>query len=408
VTDALFAILHEAFGPDAPRRVGVAVSGGGDSMALLVALIEAGFAPEAVTVNHGLRPEAASEAAFVARFCAERGITHAVLHWDGRKAEGNLMDAARRARLSLIGDWARARGIAQVVLGHTADDQAETFLMRLAREAGLEGLAGMRAQFAAEGVLWLRPLLRVSRADLRAYLMARGVGWIEDPSNANARFDRVKARQALQALAPLGIGGANLGHVIDHLARAEQALGGVLTRLAEAHVHTSCGDVVIAAEAFDQAFEPELQRRLINAALMWVSGAEYPPRAAKVMYFLATWRKRRDRTLHGCRITTTDSEIRVTREAAAVAALRVPIAQIWDRWQIEGPQTGGIDIAALGAEGLGAVKNWRATGLPRASLLASPAIWCGETLVAAPLAGLENGFRARIVRPSFTLSLIRR
>lgn len=405
---ALSQALHDSFGPDAPRRVGVAVSGGGDSMALLLALLEAGFTPEAVTVNHGLRPEAAAEAEFVARFCAERGIAHDTLHWQGGQAAGNLMDAARRARLRLIGAWARARGIAQVALGHTADDQAETFLMRLAREAGTEGLAGMRPTFEAEGVRWVRPFLAQTRAELRGYLTQQGIGWIEDPTNLDDHYDRVKARKALGVLKPLGIGVEKLTAVVANIAMTEEALGLGLQRLAAEHVQVISGDVVIAAEGFCQAFGPEMQRRMVNAALLWVSGADYPPRAAKVEDFLRSWQSRRDRTLHGCRILASEREIRITREAKAVAGLRGPVGGVWDRWRLEGPVEPGLEIAALGADGLKQVKDWRACGLPRPSLLASPAIWQGTRLVAAPLCGLENGWKAQIAGQSFTSALIRR
>lgn len=405
----LYHWADSAFPPH-PRyptdRIGVAVSGGSDSMATL-ALLAKFHAVEAVTVDHGLRPEAADEAAFVARFCATHDIPHTTLRWDGPEPSGNLMDQARRARLRLIGDWARARGIASVALGHTSDDQAETFLMRLSREAGLEGLAGMRARFEAEGILWVRPFLMQSRAELRGYLTRHGIGWVEDPSNSNARFDRVKARNALAALKPLGIDAEKINSVVHHLAMAESALNACLHDFAEAAVKTPAGDVVIDAMAFRRS-NPEMQRRLIVAALRWVSGADYAPRASKVSDFLMSWGERPDRTLHGCRITVTDTEMRLTREAKAVAELRAPVGQIWDRWRLEGPAKAGQEIAALGAEGLRHCPDWRETGIPRASLLASPAVWQGENLVAAPLAGLENGWKARIDCGSFHSSLFRR
>jgi tRNA(Ile)-lysidine synthase len=373
-------------------------------MALLVALAEAGLTPEAVTVNHGLRPEAADEAAFVARFCAERGLAHAVLHWDGAGATGNLMDQARRARLALIGDWARGRGLAQVALGHTADDQAETFVMRLAREAGLEGLSGMRARFQAEGVLWLRPLLGLRRAALRDYLRGQGLGWVSDPSNEDPRFERVRARKALAQLAPLGVGAEALGAVIGHLAAADRVLAAQLAQFAASHLREEGGDLVIAAGAF-AALDPELRRRLLRAALIWVSGEDYGPRAAKLARVLAA---PETATLHGCKMTCAKGAIRLTREARAVAGLRVPVAQIWDRWRLLGPAEPGHEIAALGAEGLRQCPDWRAAGLPRASLLASPAVWRGDLLISAPLAGRENGWKAEIACGSFHSSLFRR
>lgn len=407
MTPDLPAILKQAFGPDAPPRVGVAVSGGGDSMALLVGLHAAGFDLAAVTVDHGLRAGSAAEAAEVGRFCAGIGVPHSVLSWQGTAAAGNLMDAARRARLRLIGAWAQGQGIADVALGHTADDEAETFLMRLGREAGLEGLAGMRRRFVAEGVTWHRPLLGVTRADLRAALRARGLGWIDDPSNDNPRFGRVRARQALATLAPLGITPATLGAVVRNLAAADAVLTETLCGFVAAQVTTPAGDVVIGRAGFAD-LPPELQRRLLNAALRWISGCEYPPRAAKVADLLAGLAAQPDRTLHGCRIRAGRDTIRLTREAAAVATLRVTVGDLWDRWALTGPAAPGLEIAALGDEGLLQCPHWRETGLPRASLLASPAVWHGEALIAAPLAGLENGWKARIDCGAFAESLIRR
>lgn len=396
-------LARTAFDPGAVPRVGVAVSGGSDSMAALH-LLARYHAVAAVTVDHGLRPEAAAEAAFVAKACAALGVPHDTLRWAGRDAQGNLMDQARRARLRLIADWARAQGIGHVVLGHTLDDQAETFVMRLAREAGLEGLSGMRPAFDAEGIRWHRPFLSQRRGALRDWLATRGIGWVEDPSNDDPRFERVRARRALETLAPLGITAEGLGAVIGHLAAADEAFSRLLAGFTTTHLREQAGDLLIEAEAF-AALDPELRRRLMRAALTWVSGEDYGPRAAKLARFLEA---PKPATLHGCRITLSKGVFRLTREAKAVLSLRVPAGGHWDRWRLEGPAAPGQEIAALGAEGLRACPNWRDTGLPRASLIASPGVWQGETLLAAPLAGLENGWKAQIARGTFHSSLFRR
>lgn len=396
----LAQVLRDGFGPDAPRRVGVALSGGGDSTALLHAARAAGFVVEAATVDHGLRPGAAAEARDVGAGCAALGVAHEVLSWDGAAARGNVMDAARRARLGLLGAWARGRGLDTVLLGHTADDQAETFLMRIAREAGLEGLSGMRAVFSAEGVIWRRPLLSVTRAELRDWLHARGIGWVEDPSNENMRFGRVRARRAMAALRPAGVTPETIGSVIRHLAAADAALDRLLADWGADHVRVAGAEIRIAAAPF-AALDPELARRLVNAALVWVSDADYPPRAAKTAAFLAA---PRDATLHGCRIRLSGGEIVIARELRAVAGLRGAVGQVWDGWRIEGPPG---DVAALGA-GIALCPDWRATGLSRAALLASPAVWQGETLVSAPVAGHLNGWNALSLRGSFAFTGFRR
>lgn len=177
--------------PDA--RLGVAVSGGPDSLALLL-LCHAAF-PErtlAATVDHGLRPKAADEARTVAEVCADLGIEHSILT-PGAPITGSLQAAAREARYGLLERWADENGIAAILTAHHADDQAETLLMRLMRGAGLSGLAGVRA---VNGRI-VRPLLRWRREDLLAVVTASGLEPIADPSNEDDRFDRVRIRKAI-------------------------------------------------------------------------------------------------------------------------------------------------------------------------------------------------------------------
>ena len=182
----------------------------------------------AATVDHALRPEAAAEAAQVATWCKARGIPHDTLIWEHGTIEGNLAAEARRARYRLLADWAGAKGLTHVLLAHTEDDLAETLLMRLGREAGLGGLAAMRASWSEHGITFLRPLLGQSRAELRAFLRDQGQDWIEDPSNQDPTSDRVRARQALDHLAPLGITRQGLARSAKYLSDARSALSGLL------------------------------------------------------------------------------------------------------------------------------------------------------------------------------------
>lgn len=179
-------------------RLGLAVSGGGDSLALL--LLAATTLPgriEAATVDHGLRPESADEAAMVAAVCAELGVAHEVIAVT--VAPGNLQDRARTARYAALGAWCEHRAIGAVATGHQRDDQAETLLMRLNRGSGLAGLSGVRARGTVPGshLPVLRPLLGWSRAELADVVKAAGVDPALDPSNENDRFDRVRIRRAL-------------------------------------------------------------------------------------------------------------------------------------------------------------------------------------------------------------------
>jgi tRNA(Ile)-lysidine synthase len=375
-------------------RIGVAVSGGSDSLALLHAARAWGeVTVEAVTVDHGLRPEAADEAARVGELCRHLGLAHAILRWEGWNGKGNLQDQARQNRYSLIAAWARARGLPAVALGHTLDDQAETFLMRLAREAGVEGLASMRTVFEREGMRFDRPFLYERRAELRAYLEGLGVDWVEDPSNEDEGFERVRARRALAELGPLGIGAEELFRVALNLRDASDALGHVAMQFARAKVRAAAGDLILDRSALRRQ-PPEIVRRLLGHALMFVGSADYPPRRAPLENVMASALAGGNTTLHGCRVLVSDMTVRITREHAAVAGLRGPTEAMWDRrWRLAGPHAPDLAVRALG-EAVRDCPDWRQTGLPRATLLASPAVWRGDALVSAPVAGFSNGWTA--------------
>ena len=377
-------------------------------MALLLLAVDAGQQVRAVTVDHGLRPEAAAEAAWVGRLCAGLGVPHDTLHWQGWTGVGNLQDQARRARLSLIADWAMAAGLGAVALGHTQDDQAETVLMRLARRAGVDGLSAMSDRRRAQGMTWLRPLLSVSRDDLRAFLRARGQEWIDDPSNDALRFDRVKARRALTALAPLGLTAAVLAGVADQMRTARSALDHQTEASARQIARIEGGDVVMDRAGFE-GLPAEIRRRLLVGALGWIGSADYGPRAASVQVLLTAVAAGRGGTLAGCRVTLRPSTLRVAREWQVVRGMVAAPGQLWDRrWIVTGTDSNGLDVKALGEAGLAMVADWRKSGLPRASLLASPSVWRAGALIAAPLARDAPGWTARLAggEDGYFLSLL--
>jgi tRNA(Ile)-lysidine synthase len=177
----------------------------------------------AATVDHGLRPEAAGEAAAVAALCAQLGVGHAILRWEGAKPESGLQAEARGARYGLLAGEARRRGGATLVTAHTLDDQAETVLMRLSHGSGPAGLAGMRRRGMVEGVVLARPLLGFPKARLVATAQARGLDFVADPSNGDRRFERVRWRQAMPALAEQGLTAERLGRLAERLARLDEA-----------------------------------------------------------------------------------------------------------------------------------------------------------------------------------------
>lgn len=406
-TDILSA-AEQAFAWSKLDRIAVAVSGGSDSVSalylILAASLKRGWHVEAVTVNHRLRVEAAEEAVQVARVCANLGVPHTTLIWDHADISGNLMDAARQARYALIAGWAAKQGLSQVVLGHTADDQAETFLMGLARAAGLDGLSGMRPAWTLDGITFARPFLSVPRLRLQEYLREQGIGWVNDPTNEDDTYTRVKARRVVRALAPLGITVKHLASVTEHLAMAQSVVRMATNRAARDVVQELAGTLVIDKSSFHaQPFE--VQRRILIGALSWMSGAVHPPRAnalGRVEWAILTGK---DSTLSGCRFRVDANTIRILREPKAIAALETPATAPWDnRWHLDGPHEPGLTIRALG-DGILQCPDWRATGLPRDALVVSPAIWRGDALIAAPLAGFAQGWTATL-RPAFASFLL--
>jgi tRNA(Ile)-lysidine synthase len=273
-------------------------------------------------------------------------------------------------------------------LGHTQNDVAETFLMRLARGAGVDGLATMAPHWPEGGILWQRPLLGFTRDELRLWLQSQGKTWVEDPSNDNPRFDRVRARKVLVHLQPLGITFANLAQVAAHLADARAALDALADHWAIQTLREEAGTVLIDPALWTAP--AETQRRVLQRVLLWIAPADYAPRGSQLGHLLARLATGRAATLAGVRFTQGRGGLRALREVKA-AAPRCPADHIWDgRWQVAGDLPQGAELGALNADGLAQCPAWRSTGLPRAALLASPAVWLGDQLIAAPLAGFQT------------------
>ncbi len=415
---AVWAELDRLTAGIGPGIIGVAVSGGGDSTALLLIAArwtrDRGWRLAAATVDHGLRPESAAEAAGVAGQCAELGIPHETLPaGDLAAAAGNLSAAAREARLELLSAWAARLGLASVLLGHTLDDQAETVLMRLARGSGVEGLSGMQADLCWRGTRWLRPLLGVRRADLRGFLLAEGFSWAEDPTNENPGYDRVKARAALATLAPLGIDAGGLAETALRLQRQRRVLERAMARLADrARCWGGLGEVRLdpAELAADEA---DTALRLLADTLQRLSGAAYPPRYRALAALLGRMLAGADAdaTLAGCVIRRrTGGPVLVCREPDACAGPVAPEdgSVTWDgRWVLRprGGWPAEAIVGALGEAGISALKAVARSGAwhPPAAWQAAPAVvrqttpalWrCsgGEApvLVSAPLAGYRT------------------
>jgi tRNA(Ile)-lysidine synthase len=299
-------------GPPWPGAVGV--SGGGDSLALMFLL--AAWAkrlrkplPTVLTVDHGLHKESSAIAKRVVERARTLGLDSHILRWTGTKPDSDIEASAREARYRLMGDWCRKHGAAGIYLAHTLEDQAETFLLRLARGSGIDGLSAMKTVSplpspGQSGVLLVRPLLAVRRADLRTWLAARRETWSDDPMNDDPRFARVRIRAAWPELQKLGLSPQRLADAAAHLARAREVLEGDTDALLM-RISREDGGVLLIDSAQLMLAPKEIGLRALAAALMRVSAQAYRPRFERLerLYALnASGRLAGGRTLHGCRI----------------------------------------------------------------------------------------------------------
>ncbi len=254
------ADLDALLAPGEP--LGVAVSGGPDSLALL--LLAAAARPglvRAASIDHALRVGSRAEAETVADLCRELGVGHDLLTiaWPTQPASA-LQERARAARYTALGGWAGAHGLDAVATGHHADDQAETVLMRLMRGAGVRGLAAMRPSAALPGaaqVTLLRPLLSWRRSTLAALVAAAGVQPVDDPSNHDERHERVRVRRLI-AEQP-AFDSLAIARSARHLAAADEAIAFAAER--EWSAVRTVGDALVYRPG---AAPAELRRRLLS------------------------------------------------------------------------------------------------------------------------------------------------
>ncbi len=286
--------------------IGIAVSGGSDSLALLILAhcwaSGQGRTLVAFTVDHGLRPEARDEAEAVGRLCAGLGIDHQILRLEGAPPR---QSALRRLRHGALARALREKSGTLLLTGHTADDQAETFLMRARQGSGWYGLAGMRPLSLSpvwpegEGVFIARPLLGVRRDALRDFLRSHGTGWAEDPSNENPAFERVRMRHILCLEVAASVHFLSL---IDRFATLRMLEDGAIWRWMAANVRATPEGLEASAVA---SLPPERAARALGMLLQIAAGRDRPPRGdalARLAERLVSKEDFRGATLARCRI----------------------------------------------------------------------------------------------------------
>ncbi|MCK7613184.1 tRNA lysidine(34) synthetase TilS [Roseibium sediminicola] len=267
-------------------QLAVAVSGGADSLCLMVLLAEWQTRRawpgriDILTVDHGLRTESAAEADFVAATAKDLGLSSAVLHWSGPKPASNVQEEARRARYRLMAAHMKDTGAEALLLAHHLDDQAETFLDRLTRGSGVAGLSAMAADEldGPEGLRLVRPLLSVSKHALESSLRARGLTWCTDPSNRDRKYKRSRLRQLLPHLAQEGLTADRLAGTAANMRRADEALDAILHDLMQKHlVEHPAGPLKLDRLVF-RSLPEELRLRMLSWMMSRVTGQAPRPR----------------------------------------------------------------------------------------------------------------------------------
>lgn len=380
-----FQAALEALAP--PGRLALAVSGGGDSLALLLLARDwsqrsAGRALDVLTIDHGLRPESLAEAAMVGAVARRLGLPHHVLRPTEELPRRGLEAAARACRYRLIVDWCRRNGVAAVATGHSEDDQAETLLMRLARGSGLDGLSAMAPASTLGPIRLLRPLLGFSRAELAALVADAGLVAADDPMNHDDGFARVRMRRAI---ATLGLDRSGLAATAARLRRDRAVIDGLVDDLVgRAVALSSAGVARIERDALRGQASPLVERalgRLVRA----VGGGDYAPRRERVERLAALLAAPGDfagATLGGCRFLAGRERVTVLREARRLGpdlALAAGAGGVWDgRFEVEAGD------AAIVVRALGALRPEGLPPLPAEERRILPGIFLAGRLVAVP------------------------
>ena len=391
-------------------RVALAVSGGPDSLALMHLAArwraERGEGPElsVLTVDHDLRPGSRDEAVMVGRAAEALGLPHTILTWVGHGAKDSSLQArARAARYDLMAAHAHAHDILALVTAHHLDDQAETFLMRLKRGSGLDGLSAIPEQGSWGGITLLRPLLDLPKTRLVATLEEEGLPFVIDPSNADMRFERARMRESSGALAKLGLTPEAVALSARRLRRARAALDAATQDfLASDAEIREAGYAVVDPYALAAAPE-EIALRALSRLIAAVGGGEDPVRLARLEVLLTALKENADKahTLARCRLEPREERLFIFRElrkaGLPVLTLQPGERTLWDnRFRVElglaAPTA--VTVRALGEEGLHRLKELEALppSLPRSAARTLPACWQGEMLLGLPELGAAQSF----------------
>lgn len=354
-----FADAMRAFAPfEHAPHLAIGVSGGADSMALAILADRwsraRGGQVIALIVDHGLRDESVDEAALTAARLMAEGVRAEILRWRDDKPMTGIQNAARQARYALLDGWCRRHGVLHLAVAHHADDQAETFMMRLQRGSGPDGLAAMAPVRELGACRLMRPLLDFPKARLVATLEAAGMGWVEDPSNRNSKYGRTVVRDRLEA-EPQKAKGFYIATA--RFARARRALETATADWLARHAALNpAGYLRFSSDEWRDADE-EIRLRVLASAARAIGGKAYPPDVSGLERLKAALQDGRGATLGRARFDPESKVIGVYREARNLPepVALLPGTHIWDRRFLITSKGGvnGISVRPWGAENAG-------------------------------------------------------
>lgn len=319
------------------RRIALAVSGGRDSLALMFLIkkwIENNkFDKDVVvlTVNHQLREESNAECAEVALIAQGYGFHHKILIWHHENIKTSIQEKARNARYGLMINYLKENGIDTLITGHTLDDKIETFLMRLSKGSGLEGLKSIQTSRNLDGINLFRPLLKITRDQTTKTLVSQNIGWIDDPTNTDEKYERIKIRNNISTLEKLNISKEMLQLTLNRLGRADEVISNITEKaLLEVLHFDSLGYVSLDYDIL-RAYPYEIIIKVFEKALIYVNGKRVSLQSLERVCFEVI-QTRKPKTINGCVIYTKKNIIHITRENRDIESfnLKVGDLHVWD------------------------------------------------------------------------------
>ena len=396
LTPSEFSHLMMPFAPfESPPTIAIATSGGPDSLAL--ALLAHQWAKDqggraiAITVDHRLREDSTAEAHQVKAWLDIRGMEHHILTWErgpeNESLQTAIQAAAREARYQILGHWCKEHGVKHLLTAHHAQDQLETFMIRLAKGSGLKGLTSTQREVLTNFGRILRPLLTLDINRLKATLKAFNQPFLLDPSNENEDFTRVRWRQLLPSLSAEGLTPMTIQETFARLNHAQRLIDQHISSLLHQHASLSpYGYAIFNKGAFHES--PEAFEEMLKRILATIGTKDYPVRRQALHRAMTNMKSGHSLTLGGCQILDKPQECWVTREPAAIrkdVLVHQPGTYLWDdRFTVEVSEDVPCRIAALGEEGIQQLETEAKKHLkdiPHVVLQTLPALWQGKKLL---------------------------